>query len=202
MLNVGKNKLTFDNTDEVKFKDDDGDTKIFSGGIFSDEDKTSATLPASFNQPDVKKTPLELDYATINAANVKKALNLSLGDGDDSIHGGKKGDTIHGGAGDDTLWGGGGNDILWGDAGADKFIWQKGDGKDVIYGFDKDDLLEIIDLSGEVSGTFNKAGTELTVKVGKTAVAVLKDFGDTTTFNINGDTYRISGKALVKSLSA
>ena len=44
-----------------------------------------------------------------------------------------------------------------------------------------------VGLDGAVTGKFNSAGTELTVKVGSTAVAVLKDFGDTSTFNVTSD---------------
>ena len=87
---------------------------------------------------------------------------------------------------------------MWGGDGSDTFTYFKGDGKDFVFGFDDTDMLEIIGLGDQISGTLNKAGTELTVKVGKTAVAVLKDFGSTTTFNINGNAYQLSGKALVQ----
>ena len=86
---------------------------------------------------------------------------------------------------------------LTGGDGSDTFIYSKGDGKEVIFGFGDADMLEIVGLNGAVTGKFNSAGTKLTVKVGSRAVAVLKDF-TASTFNINGDTYRVDGKTLVK----
>lgn len=72
-----------------------------------------------------------------------------------------------------------------------------GDGKDVIYGFGDDDLLEITGLTGAVAGTFNSSGNELTVKVGSTAVAVFKDFtASTFNVNLNGNSHTIKKENL------
>ena len=131
--------------------------------------------------------------------------NLAGGDGNDAIAGGvgndklsgnAGNDNLHGGAGNDTLTGGKGNDKLWGDAGKDTFIYAKGDGKDVIYGFDNTDMLKI---TGTFAGTYNKSKKEVYFKVGSTANAItLKDFGSTSIFNVNGTNYKISGSKLVK----
>jgi len=116
--------------------------------------------------------------------------------GNDKISGGDGNDKIYGGNGNDSLWGNAGNDSLWGGAGKDTFIYAKGDGKDVIYGFDNTDMLKI---TGTFAGTYNKSKKEIYFKVGSTANAItLKDFGSTSTFNVNGTNYKISGSKLVK----
>ncbi|MBR0287390.1 MAG: hypothetical protein IJQ82_00265, partial [Selenomonadaceae bacterium] len=72
----------------------------------------------------------------------------------------------------------------------------KGDGQDIIYGFDKTDLLQI---TGTFSASYSKSKKEIYFDVGKTTNAItLKDFGSTSTFNIDGTTYKISGSKLVK----
>ena len=94
-----------------------------------------------------------------------------------------------------TVKGGKGDDSLWGDNGADTFIYAKGDGHDVIYGFDDTDMLEI---TGKFTAAYDSATNTVAFNVGSTADAItLKNF-TATTFNINGDAYRISGSKLVK----
>lgn len=116
--------------------------------------------------------------------------------GDDSLFGDKGNDILTGGAGDDSLWGGKGNDTLYGDDGSDMFFYSKGDGKDVIFGFDSTDMLEI---TGETfSSTYNSSKGEIYFKVGSTNRAItLKDFS-VSSFNINGDSYQINGSTLIK----
>jgi Ca2+-binding RTX toxin-like protein len=68
---------------------------------------------------------------------------LNGGDGDDTLFGGDGNDTLNGGAGDDTLFGGAGDDTVVGGkgtdtaflgAGNDLFIWNPGEGSDVVEG--------------------------------------------------------------------
>ncbi len=133
-------------------------------------------------------------------------VTINAGAGNDSIYN-SWGDSVSiaGGAGNDkisldnsdavTINGGKGNDSLWGSYGDETFIYASGDGKDVIFGFDEDDLLQI---TGTFSTSLNKAKTEIYFKVGSTAKAItLKDFS-ATTFNVNGDSYEVSGTKLVK----
>ena len=116
-------------------------------------------------------------------------------DGDDYLTGNAGSDKLYGQDGDDTLYGGAGNDSLWGGDGDDTFIYNSGDGKDVIYGFDDDDMLEISD---KFSAKYYASSDKIVFKVGSTASAItLKDL-TADTFNINGDTYKISGSKLVK----
>ena len=115
--------------------------------------------------------------------------------GNDLLYGDAGNDKLYGGAGNDSLWGGAGNDTLWGDAGKDTFIYSSGDGKDVIHGFENNDMLKI---TGAFSASYNKNKKEISFKVGSTTNAItLKDF-TATTFRINNSTYQISGSALVK----
>ncbi|MBE8953597.1 MAG: calcium-binding protein [Quinella sp. 1Q7] len=128
--------------------------------------------------------------------NLGAASSMSGGNGNDVIYGNDKADTILGGYGDDFLRGYKGNDKLWGGAGNDTFIYKSGDGKDVIYGFEDNDLLKI---TGTFSApTYNKSDKSIAFKVGKGSVT-LRDFGTTTTFHINDTTYQLSGGKLVKS---
>lgn len=116
--------------------------------------------------------------------------------GNDSLSDGNDNDLLDGGDGADTLRGGTGNDSLWGNAGADTFIYGKGDGQDIIYGFDKTDLLQI---TGTFSASYSKAKKEIYFDVGTTTNAItLKDFGSTASFNVNGTNYKISGTKLIK----
>jgi hypothetical protein len=69
-------------------------------------------------------------------------LNAGAGDdtvngngGNDLIYGGSGNDLIDGGTGNDTLTGGTGNDTLTGGEGFDRFIFNAGDGNDVILDF-------------------------------------------------------------------
>ncbi|MBR1647482.1 MAG: calcium-binding protein, partial [Selenomonadaceae bacterium] len=122
--------------------------------------------------------------------------------GNDKIYGQAGDDVLYGGAGNDSLWGGDGNDTLWGEAGNDTLfggdgndVFIYGAGKDVISGFDTGDMLQITEA---FTGTYNKSSKTISIKVGSTASAItIKDF-TATTFNINGDSYGISGTKLVK----
>ena len=104
-------------------------------------------------------------------------------------------DKLYGGIGNDTLIGNRGNDSLWGEGGNDTFIYGADDGKDVIVGFESNDLLKI---TGTFSATYNPLEKNVSFKVGSTVNAItLKDF-TATSFNINGNVYQISGTKLVK----
>ena len=57
-------------------------------------------------------------------------------EGDDEIRGDEGDDQLDGGPGDDLLIGGAGNDVLEGGAGNDRYLWNLGDGDDVVFDFD------------------------------------------------------------------
>ena len=54
--------------------------------------------------------------------------------GNDILQGGSFADSLYGGPGRDQLIGGGGNDMLFGGDDDDEFIWNPGDGSDVVEG--------------------------------------------------------------------
>lgn len=116
------------------------------------------------------------------------------GSGDDYLVGNAGNDKIYGQNGNDTLWGGIGNDTLVGGTGSDTFIYNANEGKDVILGFDNDDMLQI---TGNWTATVTSAGN-ISFKVGSTYNSVVLKSFSATNFNINGETYEISGKKLVK----
>ncbi len=75
---------------------------------------------------------------------------LMGGVGDDALSGGDGKDKLVGGSGDDVISGGAGDDHLWGgnwsaDGDADTFVFQSGDGKDMVHDFEADH--DQIDLS-------------------------------------------------------
>lgn len=161
-----------------------------------------------------KKLILTSDYSgSSTILGGKKNDSLTGNSGNDILYGSKGNDSLYGSSGNDTLWGeagkdklyggdgnntligGKGNDSLWGGNDTDTFIYSKGDGKDIIYGFDNTDILQITDT---FSTTYNNSKSEIYFKVGSTKNAItLKNF-KATDFNINNDSYQISGSSLVK----
>ncbi|MDP7468385.1 MAG: calcium-binding protein, partial [Alphaproteobacteria bacterium] len=86
--------------------------------------------------------------------------DLDGGDGNDRLSGGDGNDWLHGGGGSDLLEGGKGGDWLWGDEDTDTFVYNTGDGVDLIWDFTQgEDKIELSydgiadwgDLSGYIS---------------------------------------------------
>ena len=74
---------------------------------------------------------------TINASTLPASvigLTIDAGAGNDTVIGSQGKDTILGGAGNDTVTGGRGDDVALLGAGNDTFIWNPGDGSDVVEG--------------------------------------------------------------------
>ena len=90
--------------------------------------------------------------------------------------------------------GGKGNDSLWGEAGADTFIYNAGDGKDVIFGFEDDDLLKIMT---DFETSYSKKKNALTFKMYDNGSITLKNF-TATSFRVNSDVYQIVDNKFVK----
>ena len=104
----------------------------------------------------------------------KGADTLYGKDGDDTLDGGAGADQLIGGAGDDSISAGSGNDTLWGDAGDDTlsggkgedvFIYNNGDGKDIISDY-VPDVDKVIILSGNVKSVTNDTAGDVTFKIG------------------------------------
>ncbi len=116
--------------------------------------------------------------------------------GNDSLYGGAGNDSLWGGVGNDWLKGGLGNDYIKGGDGDDTFVYNNGDGKDKIVGFDSGDLLQI---TGDFTTSYNSSKREIYFKVGSTDKAIsITDFGSTTTFHVNNYTYQLSGDQFKK----
>ena len=200
---IGSNKLTIKNAkyQELTFIDANGKefTTVVGSAIYDDDSAAKVTLTADIETADATSRTKSIRIKGNKLDNV--ILGSSGNDslygetGDDYINGFAGNDKIYGGEGADTLIGGAGNDTLWGGAGADTFIYTSSDGKDVISDFDNDDMLQII---GTFSAKYDSTSKSIAFKVGSTANAItLKDF-TATTFNINGNSYEISGSKLVK----
>jgi Ca2+-binding RTX toxin-like protein len=111
---------------------------------------------------------------------------LTGGNGNDVLIGAAGADTLTGDAGNDRLTGGIGADKLYGGAGADVFVFAKGDGKDLIGGFEAGiDLIEMTglqfaDLKLTVSGSSLNiaygAGDVITLSLGAAMDLDAQDF--------------------------
>ena len=184
ILAYGKDSLTITNALNKQIAFTDGSTKTYTANGLFNASKTAVTLPTSTKTFDATKYS---GLVTVDGSAASSTLTVKGNDKANYIVAGKKGSWLTGGKGNDSLWGGG--------SCKDTFIYASGDGKDVIYGFDNNDLLKI---TGSFSGTYNKSKKEVYIKVGSTANAItLKDFS-ATTFNVNNTNYKISGSALVK----
>ena len=88
---------------------------------------------------------------------------ITAGNGNDVVIGGSGKDKLWGNAGNDRLIGGLDNDVFIGGSGADVFVFAEGDGRDVLYDFNRgEDLLEFSGLLFENLTLHRKgAGTEV-----------------------------------------
>ena len=139
------------------------------------------------------KTAVTLNAATESYTAAVNVISIDGGLATDAIEivGNSKANKIYAGSNGSTIDGGASNDSLWGGNGSDTFIYSGGN--DVIYGFGDGDALN---FNGDFTASV-KSGA-IAFKVGSTANAVtLKDYS-ATTFNVNGETYAISGSNFVK----
>ncbi len=106
--------------------------------------------------------------------------NLYGNNGNDTLEGGSGNDKLYGGYGDDILEGGTGDDYLGGGYGSDTYIYNLGDGNDIIeeYGY-HNDIDKIIFGEGisSQSLTAQKVGNDYVLKIGETEeIITLKNF--------------------------
>ena len=204
----GKKNVVKDATDTTITFSENGTIKTFTDGVLYNEAKTSATISSNLS------TATTISSAIIDASAVKKAVNITGDSSANSIVGGKKGDTLYGAGGADTLDGGAGNDkiyggkgndyiiggkgndSLWGEGGADEFIFSKGDGKDMIFGFSDEDTLTLDKVTIKNS-TVSKNADVVTLKLSNGSIT-FKEF-TATTFHIGKDTYSISDGTFKKN---
>ena len=122
--------------------------------VLGGENMTLTNAAASSIKADSGIKQINASKRTVAIKITGNKLNNSIvgGSGNDSLYGGAGADSLTGGAGNDNLYGGNGNDTiiggkgndsLWGNAGADTFVYNTGDGNDVIFGFEETDTLQI-----------------------------------------------------------
>ena len=186
--------MTVKDTTKFTFRSGENETQ-YIGGVFVSGD--SAKVYGSF------KGTIDLSAYSIqnfDGSEGKKKLTITGTDSANSIQGGKGKDSLIGGAGEDTLWGGKSNDTLTGGEGDDVFIFQAGQGKDVITDFAPGDMLQILDKKGK-EGTFSKATFKddtLTLSIKGGGKVIFDNVTASGAFNINGASYHISDKTLTK----
>lgn len=102
---------------------------------------------------------------------------LTGGDGNDTLYGEEGNDRLYGGTGKDILFGGTGNDTLTGGTGKDIFVYNNGDGKDIIADYDSgEDLIQI--GNGTISRVvFGDKDTVL--NVGRGSITIKNSIGKT-----------------------
>jgi hypothetical protein len=132
---------------------------------------------------------------SINLENSKSATILG-GDGNDIIVGSPGEDRIYGGAGSDLIQGVGGSDFIFGEEGSDSFVWNVGDGADIVEGGagENDGILFI---GSDADETFSASldGGLLVVTVGGVLTQIV-DAEDLALLPGNGqDSVSISGDA-------
>ena len=189
IFKVGSNTITVEDIETFNIAEN-GEIKTYDDGNLVSGD--SVTLGSGF------KGTFNLDdndeYNHVNAELGKKAVNLIGDAGNNSLIGGKGKDSLNGGESSDTLNGGKGNDTLWGGDGADTFVYQAGEGTDIIcdYNFGDGDLLQILDKKGDVisKGAIKKAtfkGEDLTLAIKGGGKLILAGVGTSATVNVNGN---------------
>lgn len=94
------------------------------------------------------------------------------GQGDDLVYGGRGDDLVSGDLGNDTLVGGFGNDWLAGRAGADVFVFEAGQGDDVIVDFNAAEGDRLV-LSGQTYTTAEVNGSEVLTLSGGGTITLL-----------------------------
>ena len=106
--------------------------------------------------------------------------------GDDILNGGKGNDVIYGDGGNDTLGGGAGADTLYGGEGNDFFVYNAGDGDDIIVDYEVGDIIKLGKKTTIKSA--NKKDSDYVLKIGKNEITI-KDAADKsiTVLNNNGD---------------
>ena len=175
VLKIGDDRITVKGASETEITiSADGTTEFVSGGVIYNSDKTAATLGSSTKIFDASGTAVT--FVTGNA----------------------KANTLYAGDTDTTLTGGKGNDSLWGGDGTDTFLYTAATGTDTIGNYQSGELLEILDANGDET-TFSKAtfnGTKFTLNMTGGGKVIFGGVDSSTTFNINGTSYTVSGKTL------
>ena len=135
----------------------------------------------SITLKDMKDKPITIMDSNGNVTSAvygNGVINIEGTEGDDYLIGTATGDSIIGLAGNDTLVGSKGNDTLTGGAGVDTFIYNDGDGNDVITDYTEGELIKITDASiDKITKGKKTAANDIIFKVGKGTITVKDGVG-------------------------
>jgi|GEM_PF-1320912 len=115
------------------------------GSVYNLDDMLKSALPSPTDRADIL-------YLSDGNDTFDAGLGNDIiwgGYGDDVIYGNEGNDTIYGDNGNDTLIGGKGDDKLEGRRGDDTYIFNKGDGNDVIYDIEGSNTIKFNDFSAD-----------------------------------------------------
>ena len=110
------------------------------------------------------------NVVSIDASARTSAIELVGNAGNNYISGGNKADTIEGGDGDDTIIGNKGADTLTGGNGADVFVYDSGDGNDVITDYTAGE--DTISLAGDYPVVYSVSGSDAYLTIGKGTITL------------------------------
>ncbi len=119
------------------------------------------------------------------------------GRGDDEVIGGSSDDEVFGDRGNDTVHGGSGDDFMVGRRGKDTFIFNEGDGNDVIWDFQQQwwsiKVIDVIQIDTALATEFADLDSSQDNVVDENDDGVSFAFGDLTIDFGNGDTLTVVG---------
>ncbi len=169
VFTIGTNLLTVKNggNHEIAIGD-----KFYYGNFIYDSSKKTATFGTSFTGT-IKSTDYPTSIRTIDLKNFVKGVTIYGNEQNNSIYGGAGNDTFYGKTGNDYLEGNDGNDLLCGDGGKDTL--DGGKGNDTLYGGSANDVF--IYNSGEGNDVIADYAPGDKIILNKTSVssAVLSD---------------------------
>ena len=153
---------------------------------------TGATLLAEYTA-DTFDIADYVDYKNSVVTIDASAVNQDL-----SITGNKKNNVIIGADGNNTIEGAKGNDTLTGGSGSNVFVWNKGDGKDVITNYKEDDLIQIAESAVK---SYSYSGKNLVIKTTDKGTITVQDAKGKIVKGLDGDSAFVIGDIPLKQLS-
>ena len=126
---------------------------------------------------------------------------LDGGRGNDALFGRGANDQLLGGEGDDFLVGGLGADVNFGGSGSDTFVWNPGDGSDVVEGDSGVDAMQV--AGGSVADTFTLSADGSRLKIERQPGDVTLDLASIEQVDVNSSisfAQELSGSAAVPAV--
>ncbi len=175
IFTVGSGKITlngaadkvvtyFDKNGEHTFPENVETYKINAAG-------TAITLFSNFSDKTFDVADYGSKIVTINASATTRDFEIIGNSKANKIIGGSGNNTIEGGTKNDTLTGGKGGDTLYGGDGKDVFVYNKGDGKDIIVDYTAgDDIIKI--NSGSLSDDVVVKDNDVVFTIGEGKISV------------------------------